>query len=140
MKKLPIVASFHLKRFEHSTKLHKKISTRVAFPEHLDMTPFVSHQRNNKQKSASSPTSSHTSGSATESGGTEMLGSNMYTLFAVINHIGNIEAGHYTSFVRQYRDRWYRCNDHQIIPTTIKEVLASEGYLLFYHKQILEYQ
>lgn len=47
MKKLPIVASFHLKRFEHSTRLHKKISTRVAFPEHLDMTPFVSHQRNN---------------------------------------------------------------------------------------------
>ena len=31
MKKLPIVASFHLKRFEHSTRLHKKISTRVAF-------------------------------------------------------------------------------------------------------------
>ena len=47
MKKLPIVASFHLKRFEHSSRLHKKISTRVAFPEHLDMTPFVSHQRNN---------------------------------------------------------------------------------------------
>jgi len=25
---------------------------------------------------------------------------NKYTLFAVINHIGNIEAGHYTSFIR----------------------------------------
>ena len=137
MKKLPIVASFHLKRFEHSTKLHKKISTRVAFPEHLDMTPFVSHQRNNK-KTGSTITSP--SQSSSSDSGCEMLGSNMYTLFAVINHIGNIEAGHYTSYVRQYRDRWYRCNDHQIVPTTIKEVLASEGYLLFYHKQILEYQ
>jgi len=124
MKKLPIVASFHLKRFEHSTRLHKKISTRVAFPEHLDMTPFVSHQRNN---------------SGNESGGGS-FGSNSYTLFAVINHIGTIEAGHYTSFVRQYRDRWYRCNDHQIVPSTIDDVLNSEGYLLFYHKQILEYQ
>ena len=47
MKKLPIVASFHLKRFEHSTKQHKKISTRIAFPEKLNMTPFVSHKRNN---------------------------------------------------------------------------------------------
>ena len=47
MKKLPIVASFHLKRFEHSTKLHKKISTRIAFPEKLNLSPFVSHKRNN---------------------------------------------------------------------------------------------
>ena len=46
MKKLPIVASFHLKRFEHSSKFHKKISTPVAFPEHLDMSPFVHHSRN----------------------------------------------------------------------------------------------
>ena len=51
MKKLPIVASFHLKRFEHSSKLHKKISTRIAFPENLNMTPFVSHKRNNARSS-----------------------------------------------------------------------------------------
>ena len=51
MKKLPIVASFHLKRFEHSTKLHKKISTRIAFPENLNMSPFVSHKRNNARSS-----------------------------------------------------------------------------------------
>ena len=63
----------------------------------------------------------------------------MYTLFAVINHIGNIEAGHYTSYIRVHRDRWYRCNDHQIVPSTIEDVLASEGYLLFYQKQTLEY-
>ncbi|QQP50264.1 Ubiquitinyl hydrolase 1, partial [Caligus rogercresseyi] len=84
MKKLPIVASFHLKRFEHSSRFHKKISTRIAFPEILDMSPFVSHIRNN----SASPVNS---------------GSYTYTLFAVINHTGNIEAGHYTSFVRQHR-------------------------------------
>ncbi|XP_040563264.1 ubiquitin carboxyl-terminal hydrolase 22 [Lepeophtheirus salmonis] len=122
MKKLPIVASFHLKRFEHSSRFHKKISTRIAFPEILDMSPFVSHIRNNS--SSFSPVNS---------------GSYTYTLFAVINHTGNIEAGHYTSFVRQHRDRWYRCNDHQIVPADLSDVLGSEGYLLFYHKQILEY-
>ncbi|KAJ8319108.1 hypothetical protein KUTeg_004199 [Tegillarca granosa] len=47
MKKLPIVACFHLKRFEHSTGYHKKISTFVSFPEELDMTPFMSSSRNN---------------------------------------------------------------------------------------------
>merc|ERR1712018_840661 len=100
MKKLPIVASFHLKRFEHGTKLHKKISTRIAFPENLDMTPFVSHKRNNVRTS-------------------ETGSENMYTLFAVINHIGNIEGGHYTSFVRQHKGRWFQCNDHQIVPASI---------------------
>jgi hypothetical protein len=33
-------------RFEHSNHFHKKIKTFVAFPEHLDMTPFMSHCRN----------------------------------------------------------------------------------------------
>ena len=67
MKKLPVVASFHLKvstdsnyyvdtslklpflstqRFEHSNRFHKKISTFIAFPEYLDMSPFMSHRRN----------------------------------------------------------------------------------------------
>lgn len=34
-------------RFEHSNRLHKKISTFISFPEHLDMTPFMSNRRNN---------------------------------------------------------------------------------------------
>jgi ubiquitin carboxyl-terminal hydrolase 22/27/51 len=49
MKKLPIVACFHLKRFEHSSRFHKKITTRVAFPELLDMSPFVSHVRSSHE-------------------------------------------------------------------------------------------
>lgn len=56
MKQLPIVASFHLKRFEHSSiqdKISKKkISTFISFPEQLDMTPFMSHKRNGNNNSA----------------------------------------------------------------------------------------
>lgn len=124
MQKLPVVASFHLKRFEHSSRLHKKITTRVDFPEILDMTPFISHARNNLSKKK------------------EYQGipsNNKYVLFGVINHIGNLDAGHYTSYIRQHADLWFHCNDHQILPASITQVLDSEGYLLFYHKQILEY-
>ena len=64
---------------------------------------------------------------------------NKYVLFAVINHIGTLDAGHYTSYIRQHSNLWFHCNDHQILPASIKNVLDSEGYLLFYHKQILEY-
>lgn len=58
MKQLPIVASFHLKRFEHSSiqdkkiSKEKKISTFISFPEQLDMTPFMSHKRNGNNNSA----------------------------------------------------------------------------------------
>ena len=64
---------------------------------------------------------------------------NKYVLFAVINHIGTLDAGHYTSYIRQHSNLWFHCNDHQILPASINNVLDSEGYLLFYHKQILEY-
>lgn len=43
MKQLPIVASFHLKRFESSShSFHRKISSTIKFPQYLDMTPFMS--------------------------------------------------------------------------------------------------
>lgn len=127
MKKLPIVACFHLKRFEHSNRLHKKISTIIAFPEQLDMSPFMSHRRNNHNNNSQnfSPVS---------------LEDNRYSLFAVINHDGSLDTGHYTAFIRQQHDHWFKCDDHMITRANLKEVLDSEGYLLFYHKQILEYE
>ncbi|VDI11999.1 ubiquitin carboxyl-terminal hydrolase 22/27/51 [Mytilus galloprovincialis] len=130
MKKQPVVACFHLKRFEHSTGYHKKISTFVSFPDELDMTPFMSSSRDNKngyinqivQESAKS-----------------LSCDNKYSLFAVVNHMGTIECGHYTCYIRQHKDQWFKCDDHLISRASPQEVLNSEGYLLFYHKQILEY-
>ncbi|VEN36958.1 unnamed protein product [Callosobruchus maculatus] len=119
MKTLPVVISFHLKRFQHSKKIKKKISTVISFPEMLDMTPFMSS-------------------SSTECPYPQ---DNRYSLFAVINHLGtSINVGHYTAYVRQQRDIWYKCDDHIITRADLKEVLDSEGYLLFYHKHVLGYE
>ncbi len=82
MKNLPVVCCFHLKRFEHSNKIHKKISTHISFPEVLDMSPFMSEK----------------SGKDVEK---------KYFLFAVVNHHGNLESGHYTSFIRLTHDQWF---------------------------------
>lgn len=128
MKKLPIVACFHLKRFEHSTGYHKKISTFVSFPEELDMTPFMSSSRSNNNGY-----NMHSAPSIT-------CDNNRYSLFAVVNHYGTIESGHYTCYIRSLKEQWYRCEDHLIKRATAGEVLNSEGYLLFYHKQVLEYE
>ncbi|XP_046754069.1 ubiquitin carboxyl-terminal hydrolase 22 isoform X1 [Diprion similis] len=131
MKQLPIVASFHLKRFEHSSIQDKKISTFIAFPEQLDMTPFMSHKRNGNNNA--------TMDSLPKNGEDTAFSDNRYSLFAVINHEGSLETGHYTAFIRQQRDQWFKCDDHLITRAKLKDVLTSEGYLLFYHKQILEY-
>lgn len=86
--------------------MEKKISTLISFPEMLDMTPFMS--RNNNESAIPSD--------------------NRYSLFAVINHIGSsIYAGHYTAFVRQQHDSWYKCNDDVITRANLQEVLDSEG-------------
>lgn len=78
----------------------------------LDMTPFMSRPK----MSETSPIPSD----------------NRYSLFAVINHLGNsINGGHYIAYVRQQRDYWYKCDDHVITRTNLQEVLDSEGYFFF---------
>ncbi|XP_053213153.1 ubiquitin carboxyl-terminal hydrolase 22-like isoform X1 [Panonychus citri] len=150
MKKLPIVASFHLKRFEHSNRFHKKISTFISFPQYLDMSPFMASRRGCK------PTidASYANGSPLNENKYELdnflsqrksprftLSSNYrYCLFAVVNHSGTIETGHYTAYVRQHKDQWFKCDDHIITRASVQDVLDSEGYLLFYHKEFLEYE
>lgn len=82
-----------------------------------------------------------------------------YSLYAVVNHEGrSIDSGHYTSMVRHRLGHWVKCDDLSefeagetfnlelifqtfldLTPYNIDKVLSSEGYLLFYHKKILEY-
>ncbi|KAL7025402.1 hypothetical protein ACKWTF_013463 [Chironomus riparius] len=118
---LPIIASFHLKRFEQ-TGLNdkKKISNFVAFPDELDLTPFLTKSRDSENSLNRA--------------------SAKYSLYAVVNHEGkSIDVGHYTSFVRHTKNCWIKCDDLSLTPYSIDRVLNSEGYLLFYHKKILEY-
>lgn len=51
-----------------------------------------------------------------------------YSLFAVVNHQGTLESGHYTSFIRQHKDQWFKCDDAIITKASIEDVLDSEGY------------
>eukprot|EP00794_Sanderia_malayensis_P000142 gene142-754_t len=126
MRKLPIVVCFHLKRFEHSKK-SKKISTFIPFPEELDMTPFM----------ASTSLENHRYKNHKES---HICLDNKYSLFAVVIHTGTLEVGHYMCYIRQQKNEWFKCDDAWLTKASINEVLNSEGYLLFYHKQILEYE
>nr|XP_060641817.1 ubiquitin carboxyl-terminal hydrolase 22-like [Anolis sagrei ordinatus] len=115
-------------RFEHSAKLRRKITTYVSFPLELDMTPFMASSKESRMNGQyQQPADS-------------LNNDNKYSLFAVVNHQGTLESGHYTSFIRQHKDQWFKCDDAIITKASIKDVLDSEGYLLFYHKQFLEYE
>jgi ubiquitin C-terminal hydrolase len=57
-----------------------------------------------------------------------------YDLFAVIQHSGTMENGHYTS-ICQNSGNWYNFNDTQFNMIDINETQNSYSYILFYRRQ-----
>ncbi|RNA03269.1 ubiquitin carboxyl-terminal hydrolase 22 [Brachionus plicatilis] len=125
MKKLPVVCCFHLKRFEQTNRVHKKISDHISFPEVLDMSPFMSNKSTNPNYTPQ--INKDLGGFDNFNFSNRRLQTNKYFLFAVVNHHGTLESGHYTSFIRLRNDQWFKCSDHIISKASINEVLNSEG-------------
>ncbi len=50
-----------------------------------------------------------------------------YSLFAVVNHSGSLHNGHYTCYIRQQQNQWFKCDDAWITKASLEEVLNSEG-------------
>ncbi|KAH3767466.1 ubiquitin carboxyl-terminal hydrolase [Pelomyxa schiedti] len=122
---LPNVVVFHLKRFEqHSHKL-TKIPTYVEFPCAMNLAPYRTTTVN-KPTPVSPPAVS------------EDTSLYEYDLFAVINHTGEIDQGHYISFF-QHKGAWYKCDDVTVTEVTAASVTQSQAYILFYIKKKLIY-
>ncbi|TIB67010.1 cysteine proteinase [Wallemia mellicola] len=113
-KKLPTVLAFQIKRYEHGLWA-QKLDAPVRFPLVLDMRPYVALGDDDEPD--------------------EMY---LYDLFCVINHLGEMDTGHYTCASR-FGEQWFRCEDADVVPTTIKSVLDSQGYMLLYIKRTLVY-
>ncbi|KAJ7070002.1 hypothetical protein C8F01DRAFT_977061 [Mycena amicta] len=143
IRKLPPVLSFQLKRFEHKTEkgAPRKIDTRIRFPATLNMGPYTSlgmkvaaaGSGGSGKETASPPPLHHV---LTYPGPTAMY---EYDLFAVINHEGQLNNGHYTNFAR-FEDEWYRFDDDKVVPATLGTVLGSSAYMCFYVKRHLDYK
>ena len=60
-------------------------------------------------------------------------GGAIYDLFAVVNHTGKIDRGHYTTLVRR-RGEWFRCDDDKVSrePDMGPVIRSGEAYLVFY--------
>jgi len=62
-----------------------------------------------------------------------------YDLFAVINHEGQMNNGHYTNFAR-FDSEWYRFDDDKVTHSSLGACLKSSPYMCFYVKKHLEYK
>ncbi|KAF8340377.1 uncharacterized protein EI90DRAFT_3035339 [Cantharellus anzutake] len=127
LRKLPPVLSFQFKRFKQNgnSSTVQKVEHPVRFPATLDMSPFTTHAVGMKDE-----------GSRRAKMGP--LSMYEYELFAVVNHEGQMDTGHYTNYAR-YHDEWYRYDDEKVINATLAEVLRSKPYLCLYVKKYLDY-
>jgi ubiquitin carboxyl-terminal hydrolase 4/11/15 len=58
---------------------------------------------------------------------------NMYTLYAVNQHSGSNEGGHYCSACKNF-GKWYMYDDHAVFTCDNDMICVPEGYLLFYRR------
>ncbi|CAH0678203.1 unnamed protein product [Spodoptera exigua] len=108
--RLPPVLVIHFKRFyvdpkEYMSNAYRKKQTYIDFPlEDLDMRQFAH---------CSSP--------------------HAYNLYAVSNHYGSMEGGHYTAYCKSsVYGKWYKYDDHVVTEIPSSEVKSSAAYILFY--------
>lgn len=112
--KLPPILVVHFKRFYADSdglgSTYKKKQSFVNFPLiNLNMNSYVAR-------------------SELRTGG-----SKMYHLYAVSNHYGSMEGGHYTAFCKSsVYGKWFKFDDQSVSAIDSSEVVSSAAYILFY--------
>lgn len=57
---------------------------------------------------------------------------NTYNLYAVINHYGHLDGGHYTAYCKLEDNKWYSFDDSNVTEMKESDVCATSAYMLFY--------
>ncbi|KIY43869.1 cysteine proteinase, partial [Fistulina hepatica ATCC 64428] len=129
IRRLPPVLSFQFKRFEQKSSdkaTTQKIDSFVRFPSVLNMAPYTRNAMKDETDSDVPPLG--------------VLGPMYeYDLFAVINHEGQLNNGHYTNYARS-QDEWYRFDDDKVTCSSLTACLESAAYMCFYVRRHLEYK
>lgn len=112
--RLPAVLVIHLKRFNmnHDHGGYSKKQNYVEFPlASLDIRNYLARSAEiNKVNTKTS-----------------------YNLYAVSNHYGTMETGHYTAYCKNSEyNKWYKFNDQQVSALDPRDVNSSAAYILFY--------
>ncbi|XP_032957936.1 ubiquitin carboxyl-terminal hydrolase 31 isoform X1 [Rhinolophus ferrumequinum] len=129
---LPDVLIIHLKRFRQDGDRRMKLENMVKFPlTGLDMTPHVVKR---SQSSWSLP--SHWSPWRRPYGLGRAPEDYVYDLYAVCNHHGTMQGGHYTAYCKNSVDGlWYCFDDSDVQQLSEDEVCTQTAYILFYQRR-----
>ncbi|XP_038619462.1 ubiquitin carboxyl-terminal hydrolase 31 [Tachyglossus aculeatus] len=129
---LPDVLIVHLKRFRQEGDRRVKLQNMVKFPlTGLDMTPHVVKR---SQSSWSLP--SHWSPWRRPYGLGRDPEDYIYDLYAVCNHQGTMQGGHYTAYCKNSVDGlWYCFDDSNVQQLSEDEVCKQTAYILFYQRR-----
>ncbi|XP_067403868.1 ubiquitin carboxyl-terminal hydrolase 43 [Emydura macquarii macquarii] len=130
---LPDILIIHLKRFRQAGECRAKLSSLVRFPlRGLSMAPHVA-----KRSQAGTQAPGHWASTKQppyfpESSQLDFL----YDLYAVCNHHGSMQGGHYTAYCLNSLDgRWYSYDDSAVEPVLEDEVCTRGAYILFYQRR-----
>lgn len=107
--KTPKILIIQIKRFNRI----KKLETKVDFPiKNLDINKYIISEDKNKNIK--------------------------YDLFAVANHYGSLNFGHYTAICKNsLNDKWYEFNDSMVSEIKdISRIISENAYVLFYKQKI----
>ncbi|KAM3592556.1 uncharacterized protein V6R79_021184 [Siganus canaliculatus] len=129
---LPDILILHLKRFRQDGDRRMKLQNMVKFPlTGMDMAPHVVKR---SQSSWSLP--SHWSPWRRPYGMGRDPEDYLYDLYAVCNHHGTMQGGHYTAHCKNSIDgQWYCFDDSDVQPISEDEVCKQTGYILFYQRR-----
>ncbi|KAE9585669.1 putative ubiquitinyl hydrolase 1 [Lupinus albus] len=108
VKRAPNILTIAFKRFQSGR--FGKLNKRVAFPETLNLSPYMSE------------------------GGD---GSDIYKLYAVVVHLDMLNAsffGHYICYIKDLQGKWYRVDDWKVTSVELEEVLSQGAYMLLYSR------
>jgi len=116
----PAALTLHLKRFRWMGRKVQKLDAHVPFPPSLDLAPYaclagapVKHVSQLPRAAAAAVSQS------------------ALRLYAVVEHQGSFEGGHYIAFVK-LGGEWFRMSDNHVTKVEESVVLEAQAFLLFY--------
>lgn len=109
----------HIKRTQWLPGAPHKLHTFVSFNETLDLKPYLYSY---VMRHALAPIPAEGCGSS------KLL----YSLRAVIVHVGGADSGHYITYRKTKQSRWVYTSDTSVYCVPSHTVMSSEAYMLFY--------
>lgn len=150
----PPVVIIHLKRFQFTQHMRRKLRDLVVFPlEGLDLSRIMAKEAREQQQQRAKETGSIDGGDTVttddESASKHQESKNsddddnkqnqLYDLYAVVHHHGALSGGHYVASLKSEIDgQWRVFNDAQVFEIHNRDVVDASAYMLFYIRRDVE--